>query len=114
MFSPSWGTTLRCRFVLRRLLTMTSPWSPLPNLSIATVAISLSSVAAAADAIDPGRAVVLLPAGDGWFGLGSWLGDSYHTAPALMLVLVAVIALPTLGVAGFMLRRQKQSPDVTV
>ncbi len=99
---------------------MRSPWSPLPNLSIATVAISLSSVAAAAGATEPGRTVLtsnalLLATGDAWLQLSSWLGDSYHKAPALMLVLVAVIALPTLGIAGFMLRRQKQqSPDVTV
>lgn len=98
---------------------MRSPWSPLPNLSIATVAISLSSVAAAAGATEPGRTVLtsnafLLATGDAWLQLNSWLGDSYHKAPALMLVLVAVIALPTLGLAGYMFRRQKQSPDVTV
>jgi len=99
---------------------MISPWSPLPNLSIATVAISQANVAAAAAASAPGGAVaisdlaVLTTTADAWLQLNSWLGDSYHRAPALMLVLAALVAFPTLAVAGLVLRRQRRSPDSTV
>jgi len=99
---------------------MSAPWSPLPNLSIATVAISQTSVAAAAAAPPYERLaampdlVMLTTTADAWLQLNAWLGDSYHRAPALMLVLAALIALPPLAVAGLVMRRQKRSPDVTV
>lgn len=99
---------------------MRSPWSPLPNLSIATVAIFQLSVAEAATASEAGRVamlsdLVIAGTADTWMQLNAWLGDSYHKAPALMLVLTALLALPTLAIAGFMLRRQqRRSPDSTV
>ncbi|WP_072370622.1 FHA domain-containing protein [Hyphomicrobium sp. NDB2Meth4] len=99
---------------------MTSPWSPLPNLSIATVAISQFSVATAAGASESGRAVsagnfvVLASVAETWSQISTWLGEGYHKAPALMLVLAVLIALPLLAVAGLMLRRQRGSSDSTV
>lgn len=98
---------------------MRSPWSPLPNLSIATVAISQLSVAEAAAASEASRTailpdLILVTTADAWMQLNTWLDDSYHKAPALMLVLTALLALPTLAIAGFMLRRQRRSSDRTV
>jgi hypothetical protein len=99
---------------------MSSPWSPLPNLSIATVAISQANVAAAAAAPVPGRAsamtdlAMLTTTADAWLQLNAWLGDSYHKAPALMLVLAVLVALPPLAIAGLVMRRQRRSPDSTV
>ncbi len=101
---------------------MRSPWSPLMKSSIAAAAISQTNVAAAAPTSEPGRAVLIsdlvtlaTPTADTWLQLNSWLGDSYTRAPALMVVLAALIALPPLAFAGFMLRRQsRRSPDATV
>ena len=69
----------------------------------------------------PGRAVVIsdlstlaTPAADAWLQLNSWFGDSFTRAPALMLVLAVLIALPPLAIAGLMMRRQRRSPDSTV
>ena len=101
---------------------MRSPWSPLMKSSIAATAISQTHVAAAAPKSEPGRAVLIsdivtlaTPTADTWLQLNSWLGDSYTRAPALMVVLAALIALPPLAFAGFILRRQsRRSPDVTV
>lgn len=99
---------------------MTSPWSPLPNLSIATVAISQLSVAKAALASEASsggplpQLALLVVTADAWSQLSVLIGDSYHKAPALMLGLVALLVLPPLAIAGFMLRRQRQSPDSTV
>jgi hypothetical protein len=100
---------------------MTSPWSPLLKSSIALAAIFQINVAAAAATTEPGRAVVIsdtftlaTPAADAWLQLNAWLGDNYGRAPALMLVLAALIALPPLAIAGLMLRRQRRSPDSTV
>lgn len=100
---------------------MRPPWSPLPMLSIAVVAISQANVAQAANTPEPGRAVAisdpftLAPLSDeAWLQLTSWFGESYHRAPALMLVLAVLIALPPLAIAGLMMRRQRRSPDSTV
>ncbi len=101
---------------------MRSPWSPLMKSSIVAAAISQTHVAAAAPTVEPGRAVLIhdlvtlaSPAADAWLQLNGWLGDSYTRAPALMVVLAALIALPPLAFAGFMLRRQtRRSPDATV
>jgi hypothetical protein len=99
---------------------MNPAWSPLPNLSIATVAISQFHVAAAAGA-EPARApaisdlAMLTTTADAWLQINSWLGDSYHRAPALMLVLAVLVALPPLAIAGMVMRRQKgASPDKTI
>ncbi|WP_424957933.1 FHA domain-containing protein [Hyphomicrobium sp. 1Nfss2.1] len=61
-----------------------------------------------------GHFVVLASLAETWSQISTWLGDSYHKAPALMLVLGVLMALPLLAVAGLMLRRQRQSSDSTV
>ncbi len=100
---------------------MRSPWSPLPKLSIATVAISQANVAFCSGHTRAGtRRVIsdlftLAPsAADAWLQLNSWFGDSFNRAPALMLVLAVLMALPPLAIAGLMMRRQRRSPDSTV
>lgn len=49
-----------------------------------------------------------------WSDTMNWLADSYASAPALMLVMVAIVVLPSLAVGGLILRRQQRSPDATV
>jgi hypothetical protein len=101
---------------------MRLPWSPVPSLPIAAVAIFPTHVAAAAPATEPGHLMVMsdlvwltTPTANVWLGLNSWLGDTYASAPALMLVLAVLIALPPLAIAGLLLRRQqRRSPDSTV
>ncbi|MFA5900945.1 MAG: FHA domain-containing protein [Hyphomicrobium sp.] len=96
---------------------MRSPWSPLPNLSIATVAIFQSNVALAG--AEHGRATamvelsILTTAADAWMQLNAWLGEGYYRAPALMLVLAALALLPLLAVAGLVLRRKLRPSDAT-
>lgn len=98
---------------------MTPPWSPLANLSIASVAISQFSVAAAAAVLDArqmasGSEIVPPTSTDTLLRIISWIGDGYHRAPMLVLVLTALVVLPPLAVAGLALRRQRRSPDSTV
>lgn len=57
---------------------------------------------------------IAIPAADAWGDVNLWLADTYASAPALMLVLAALLALPPLAVAGLMLRRQRHSPESTV
>ena len=100
---------------------MRSPWSPLLMSSIAAAAISPLSVAIAAGLREPGRAhVSYVLAGlatlsaDIWLQINTWIGEGYHRAPALMLVLAVLIALPPLALAGLMLRWPRRSPETTV
>lgn len=51
---------------------------------------------------------------DAWHAFTAWLSESYSTAPALMLAMIAVLALPPLAIGGMALRRQRRSPDATV
>ena len=44
----------------------------------------------------------------------SWLTDTFNQAPALIMVLAVLVALPPLALAGMMMRRQRRSPDSTV
>ena len=46
--------------------------------------------------------------------IASWLGDTFNQAPALIMVLAVLVALPPLALAGLMMRRQRRSPDSTV
>lgn len=92
-----------------------------PNPSIGIVAIPRSHVAFAATIPEPGRAVVTshlmmlaVPAAAALPGIASWLGDTFNRAPALIMVLAVLVALPPLALAGLMMRRQRRSPDSTV
>lgn len=97
---------------------MRSAWSPLLKLSIALAAITPANVAAAAMPEAESSTVILglvsLATTTPGAWLNAWLGDNYSHAPALMLVLVALFALPPLAIAGFVMRRQRRSPDATV
>ena len=85
----------------------------------AALAVSQSNVALAAGIPEPGRAVIsdlfmfATPTADAWLQLNSWFSDSFNRAPALMLVLAVLMALPPLALAGLMMRRQRRSPDAT-
>jgi hypothetical protein len=92
-----------------------------PNPSIAIVAISKTNVAFAAGISEPRRAVVTshltllaVPAAAALPMFSSWLGDTFDRAPALIMVLAVLVALPPLALAGLMMRRQRRSPDSTV
>jgi hypothetical protein len=43
-----------------------------------------------------------------------WVGESYKRAPALILGLAALLAIPPLALAGLFFRRQRRSPDATL
>jgi len=43
-----------------------------------------------------------------------WLGESYERAPALMLGLSVLLAVPSLALAGLLVRRRRHSPDATM
>ena len=92
-----------------------------PNPSIAIVAISTAHVAFAASIPEPGPAVVtshltmlVVSAAAAEPTVASWLGDTFNQAPALIMVLAVLVALPPLALAGLMMRRQRRSPDSTV
>ena len=92
-----------------------------PNPSIAIVAISTANVAFAASIPEPGPAVVtshltmlVVSAAAAEPTVASWLGDTFNQAPALIMVLAVLVALPPLALAGLMMRRQRRSPDSTV
>jgi hypothetical protein len=92
-----------------------------PNPSIALVAISTAHVAFAASIPEPGPAVVtshltmlVVSAAAAEATVASWLGDTFNQAPALIMVLAVLVALPPLALAGLMMRRQRRSPDSTV
>lgn len=59
--------------------------------------------------------VAALGAGTGpWAAFQQWLGQSYDQAPALILGLAALLAIPPLALAGLFFRRQRRSPDATL
>jgi len=52
--------------------------------------------------------------GDPWLSFQQWFRESFERAPALMLGLLAVLAVPPLALAGFFLHRPRRSPDATL
>ncbi len=64
---------------------------------------------AAAETVDSSRAGEA-PASSGsaiWHGVETWVAESYERAPALMLGLAALLAVPPLAVIGYLLRRKE-------
>ncbi len=50
-----------------------------------------------------------------WPLLQQWFGEGYDRAPALILGLAVLLAIPPLALAGFLLRKHKRpSPDATI
>lgn len=111
---------------------MRPSWSPMLTL-MTVAALAPLYVAAAADAADAGLAILpanathlgwgptLVIAAAGDYGQSSlrqfqlWLANGYERAPALMLGLAVLLAVPPLALAGLVIGRTKrQNPDVTV
>lgn len=99
---------------------------------MAALAVAQTCVAATADAAEAG--LVILPTNAGSFALDAltiggvsdlgemslqqlrqWLAHGYQRAPALMLGLAVLLAVPPLALAGLVISRNKRhNPDVTV
>ena len=110
---------------------MRPPWSMMPIL-IAAIAVIISLVVgssvvlveAADTAMTPdsqrllSKSVVAVAvvgaSGDPWLSFQQWFRGSFEQAPALMLGLLAVLAIPPLALAGFFLRRPRRSPNATL
>ncbi len=106
---------------------MRAPWSLMLALGAAVAVLQTYGVAAAtADA--PGAesaagqadfaATLLATAADAgdqaWSRLTHWVSEGYHRAPALMLGLTVLLAIPPLALAGLMASRKRPtSPEMT-
>jgi hypothetical protein len=64
----------------------------------------------------PGFFAAVIDAGDqAWLQVRHWVGESYARAPALMLGLTVLLAVPPLALAGMLMRRKtRPAPDATV
>ena len=109
---------------------MRASWSSMLALLAAT-AVAYLHVAAAADAAETSssllsfntelpNAAAALFAGLGergaqtWLQLYHWVGQNYERAPALMLGLSVLLAVPPLALAGFFTRRRRRASNLTV
>lgn len=70
-----------------------------------TFAALTSSVSATPDALPAGEGVDALA--QSWTGLADWISASYARAPALVLGLAALVALPPLALIGLWVRRRE-------
>jgi hypothetical protein len=61
-----------------------------------------------------GYAAAALELSEPWLQLNTWISESFHRAPALMLGLAMLALVPPLAVAGFLMRGQRRSPDSTL
>jgi len=102
---------------------MRPPWSSLMPV-LAAVAVAQTFVAAAADAGETGfallranadglnAATLVVPVAehgsDAWLQLQQWINQNYQRAPALMLGLSVLLAVPPLALAGLFMRRNKR------
>jgi hypothetical protein len=126
MFLPSCG--LRLSTDLFREKTMRPAWSSMLAL-VAAAAVFKACVAAAAvpfettivtsDAEGLGSASTLLAAaaekgGQAWLQIRQWAAESYERAPALMLGLSVLLAVPPLALAGFIVGRKRRSSEATL
>lgn len=109
---------------------MRPPWSSMLAL-LAAAAVFEACVAAAAGPAETvpatltsnaegfGPASTLLAAavekgGQAWLQIRQWVGESYERAPALMLGLSVLLAVPPLALAGLLVGRKRRSPESTV
>jgi hypothetical protein len=99
---------------------------------IAAIAVAVSFVVGASAVLAEGAKTAMTPdsemllsssaltiaavstSGAVWLGFQQWIGESYEQAPALMLGLVALLAIPPLAFAGLFLRSKRRSPDATI
>lgn len=105
---------------------MRPPWSPMLALSAAAAALQAYGAAAGGvDIVDAGSAVngespapgLLSAAADtgagAWRQLLYWVSEGYQRAPALMLGLTVLLAVPPLALAGRLVARRRPSPETT-
>jgi hypothetical protein len=99
---------------------MRPAWSS--NLALVAAAATLqlcvataAGAAGAEAAADPSTLLdsVLQESGVAWAGLQHWASAGYERAPALMLGLSVLLAVPALALAGLLVTRKGPSPDVT-
>ena len=104
---------------------MKPPWSPMLALGAAAAAMQVCAAAAGVDitgasppAKDPGLATDLLAAaadvgGQAWTQIRYWVSEGYQRAPALMLGLSVLLAVPPLALAGRLASRRRHPPETT-
>jgi FHA domain len=106
---------------------MRAPWSLMLALGAAAAVLQAYGAAAAvggdpagsgAPAEASGLATTLLmaatDAGDqAWTQVRQWVSEGYQRAPALMLGLSMLLAVPTLALAGRLASRKRRSPETT-
>jgi FHA domain len=117
-----------CQLICFEEKTMKEPWSPMLALGAAAAVLQVygAATAAGADLIGGGGPadqpdlassllVAATDAGDqAWRHLRYWVSEGYHRAPALMLGLSVLLAVPPLALAGlFASRKHHRSPDAT-
>jgi hypothetical protein len=120
---------LVCQLICSKEKTMRPPWSPLLALGTAAAVLQACGAAAAAPA-EPAIAgagatpdaasfasaalVTAIDAGDlAWGQVRHWVGQGYQRAPALMLGLSVLLAVPPLALAGLLVSRKRRSPETT-
>jgi hypothetical protein len=79
----------------------------------AALAIMISTVQASPLALPVGDGVLVIgTVGQSWTGFTDWVAESYASAPALVLGLVALILVPPLALVGLMARKREAETTV--
>ncbi len=108
---------------------MRPPWSPILALGAAAAVLQvygavaaaggqsdLIGMSATADASDLTSTLLTAAADAGdqvWTHVRQWVSEGYHRAPALMLGLSVLLAVPPLALAGLLVGRKRPAPDAT-
>jgi len=106
---------------------MKAPWSPMLALGAAAAVLQIygAATASGADLAAAGAptdqphlaASLLATAADAsdqaWRQIRYWVSEGYHRAPALMLGLSILLAVPPLALAGLLASRKHRSPETT-
>lgn len=106
---------------------MRLPWSPVLTLLAVIAACEVCAATGpleAAPALDVGSsqqtgadaliAAAIDKSGEALAQFRLWVLESYARAPALMLGLSVLLAVPTLALAGLFVRGRRRSPDTTI
>jgi hypothetical protein len=86
---------------------------------VAAAAVPFETTIVTSDAEGLGSASTLLAAaaekgGQAWLQIRQWAAESYERAPALMLGLSVLLAVPPLALAGFIVGRKRRSSEATL
>lgn len=108
---------------------MRSPWSPMLALGAAAAVLQvygavtalgaesdLVGLSAAADGSNLTSTLLTAAADAGdqaWMLLRHWVSEGYQRAPALMLGLSVLLAVPPLALAGLLVGRKRHAPEMT-